>query len=403
MEVKKKILFVDDESKVLDGLRRMLCSMRAEWDMKFVLGGREALEALENTRYDIIISDMRMPQMDGLQLLTIIKDKYPHLVRIALSGQTSQETLLRSAAGSIHQYLSKPCDKEELESVIAQACSLQQLQVNRSLQSILSQLDSLPSLPSVCTDLMHELRSENASITNAAQIIAQDVGMGMKILQLVNSSFFGVSRQVTSITHAVSLLGLDTIQALVLSIKIFSYFDNISLPGFSLQQLWDHCLKVGDVTKKIASLEHAPQEIIDNAVLAGTLHDVGKLILASKIPQQYELVLAQESPDRLPCQVEDEIFGTTHAQVGAYLLGLWGFPNLITETVAFHHDPQLSPKTGFTPLTAVCVADALSRDTQKMERSDYFQDVICPYLEKVGLSNRLPVWIEACSQELVPI
>src|SRR5262245_37814840 len=99
----KKILFVDDEPNVLQGLERMLRSMRHEWEMQFAMSGPAALERLAEQTFDVIVSDMRMPGMTGAQLLTEVSQRHPHIVRIILSGQADQEDILRSV-GPTHQY-----------------------------------------------------------------------------------------------------------------------------------------------------------------------------------------------------------------------------------------------------------------------------------------------------------
>jgi DNA-binding NtrC family response regulator len=111
----KRLLFVDDDAMVLAGLRRALHDMRQEWDMHFAPGAYAALQALEKERFDAVITDMRMPSMDGALLLDCIKDRYPQVVRIILSGQSEKEAVLRSIAPA-HQYLAKPCDIREAQA-----------------------------------------------------------------------------------------------------------------------------------------------------------------------------------------------------------------------------------------------------------------------------------------------
>ena len=122
----KKILFVDDEPNVLQGLQRMLHSMRQEWALTFVGSGEEALEALSNDSFDVIVSDIRMPQMDGIALLNEVKNRYPNVMRIILSGQSKQEHILPSV-GLAHRYLSKPSSCDEIKDTIARVSGLRDL------------------------------------------------------------------------------------------------------------------------------------------------------------------------------------------------------------------------------------------------------------------------------------
>lgn len=197
---RSRLLFVDDESLVLQGLQRTLHSMRGQWDMTFIGGGEEALETLARQPYDAIITDMRMPRMDGAQLLEKVKELYPQIVRIVLSGQANRETILRSA-GPAHQYVSKPCDPQELKLRLAQAFAMRDLLQNSAVQALVSGLKSLPSLPGLYYEIQAELRSEDASLKKIAEIVSRDVGMTAKILQLANSAFMGARYNISSPTH----------------------------------------------------------------------------------------------------------------------------------------------------------------------------------------------------------
>jgi HD-like signal output (HDOD) protein len=401
MSDKKKILFVDDERNILEALHRMLRSMRQEWDMTFAGSGQEALDILAKKPFDLIVSDIRMPGIDGVQLLEEAKRQYPHIARIALSGQTSKESILRSV-GPIHQYLSKPCDMETLKTTITRVCALRNLLSNKKLQSLISQLESLPCMSSLYTKLIEELESEDASIKRVGEVISQDVGMSVKILQLVNSAFFGIRQHVSSIPQAVSLLGLEIIKALVLSTKIFSQFTDMPLEKFSYTTFMEHSFAVSEWARLIARAENMDEKLIDYTMVAGMLHDVGKLILAAKIPLEYAKVLSlTESKEITLIEAEKEVIGSTHAQVGAYLLGLWGFSNPIMEALAFHHQPAEAPKKEFSVLTAVYAANILIHEIRPVAYNKKGNLQIDEnYLEELGLSDRLSVWMKACPERL---
>jgi len=387
----KSILFVDDEPNVLDGLRRMLRPMRAEWDMSFARSGHEALEVLAAKRFDVIVSDMRMPGMDGAELLTEVRRRYPNVVRIALSGHSQKEMILRSV-GPTHQYLAKPCDAQTLKDTITRACALRDLLADEALQGLVSQLTTLPSLPDLYIEIVEELQREDASIQKVGRIISKDVGMTAKVLQLVNSAFFGLRRHVSDPSQAVCLLGLETIKALVLSIHVFSKLEQANVAGFSLQRLWEHSMVTGTLAKRIAAEQDSDEKTADHALMAGLLHDAGKLVLAANLPEQYGKVLAlAEMKAVSQGEAEKEVFGTTHAEVGAYLLGLWGLPGPIVEAIAFHHRPTESLANSFAPLTAVHVANALEHAQQNDGQADRLDG---EYLSVVGLADQLPAWRE---------
>ena len=283
--MKRNILFVDDEPMLLDGLRRMLRGMRDQWEMTFAEGGGAALEILKNKPVDVVVTDMRMPGIDGVQLLSQVRVLYPQIVRIILSGTTDKDMILKSI-DAVHQFLTKPCDPDTLKTTIARACALRDTLTEKSLVNVVTGIDSLPSLPDLYTEVVKEVNSPNGSLNRVGEIIAKDVGMSAKILQLVNSSFFGLPQHVATPTRAVNLLGLETVKSLILSVKIFSQFGNSDLPGYSISSLWDHCMATGSIAKAIAKEKGMAPEGPDEAFTAGLLHDVGKLVLLDKLPEK---------------------------------------------------------------------------------------------------------------------
>ncbi|MBW1731727.1 MAG: HDOD domain-containing protein [Deltaproteobacteria bacterium] len=397
-KTKKKILFVDDEPSVLSGLKRMLRGMRAEWDMSFVESGEKALELLGKDRFDVIVSDMRMPGMDGAELLTLVMKQYPEVVRIVLSGHSDREMILRSVRPA-QQYLSKPCDAETLKSTVTRACALRDLLVEDSLKRVVSQMDSLPSLPKLYQEIMAEIQSEDPSIQKVGEIIAKDVGMTAKILQLVNSAFFGMPRHIKSPQQAVTLLGLETVKALVLSVQIFSQFDGTKIPKKFLEGLWHHSMATGSYVRQIIKTEEVEKTLADDTYMAAVLHDVGKLILAASFPDRYRELIKKSRENRLPIRhFELEDFGTTHAEVGAYLMGLWGLPDAIVEALAFHHRLAQCPVQRFAPLIAVHVASALEHQANNEEQIDYSEELDTEHLNRLELADRLDPWKEACNE-----
>jgi len=393
---KKRLLFVDDEPNVLQGLRRMLRSMRHEWQMSFAGGGEEALGILETEPFDVVVSDMRMPGMDGAQLLKEVKKRHPRTVRIVLSGQSDDGTIIRSV-GPTHQYLSKPCNADILKCAVARACALRDLLASDTLKQVVSRMSSLPSLPSMYQDLVKELRSRDADVDKIARIISGDVGMTAKILQLVNSAFFGLYQHVSSPKQAVSILGLRTIRALVLSVQVFSQFEQANLRKFPIEALMNHSMATGTFARAIANAENAGTEVADEALLAGVLHDAGKLVLASNLPDRYARVRELAGKEDVPLwEAERKVLDAAHPDVGAYLLGLWGLSTPVVEALAYHHTPSECVGRGFSALTAVHVANALEHEGNDAGRMGPAPQVSMDYLDGLGLAHRLDAWRESC-------
>jgi len=377
----KEVLFIDDELNVLQGLRRMLRPLRKEWKMTFAESGLKALEIMKTTAFDVIVSDMRMPGMDGAELLTKVMKRYPQTVRIVLSGHSEKEMIMR-LIGPAHQYLAKPCNPGIIEETVARACALRDLLANESIEKLVTGLESLPSIPAIYAELVEALKSPDVSSIKVSKVISKDVGMTAKILQLVNSAFFGLNRRQVNIAEAVNFLGLDTIQTLVPNLK-----------NFSLTQIWQHSMGTGISAKHISTIEKQNQKVIGNTFMAGLLHDIGKLVLATNLPEKYNEVLGLIRQDDVSlCEAEKEMFGTTHAEVGAYLIGLWGIQDPIVEALAFHHCPDKCMVKGFSPLMAVHVADVVTNEAHSNDNIKIDTD----YIKKAGFEERLTVWRESC-------
>lgn len=396
--MKKKILFVDDEPNILSGLKRMLRSQRNEWDMQFAEGGKAALEVMANESFDAVISDMRMPGMDGAQLLEEVKKLHPESVRFVLSGHSDQELVMRSV-GPSHQYLSKPCEPDILVSTLADAFALREVLASDSLRTLVAGMTSLPSLPTVYTALVEKMQDEEASIKEVGAIVEQDPAISAKILQLVNSAYFGLGRSVSSPAEAANFLGMDVIKGLVMSEGVFSQFDPDTVKSLSLDKQRHTSLLVSSIARKIARDEDASQVEVDQAYLGGLLHDIGTLVLASNATAEFTRArdMAKEQ-DITICEAELAVFGTTHAEVGAYMLGLWGIDDTVVSAVAYHHHPENSPGTTFSPLTAVYAACTGIDNVSSEVPLDLSEVINTEYLEKIGMSDRIPVWQALCAE-----
>lgn len=393
-----RILFVDDDPSVLQGLGRMVRSLRTDWQLAFATGGRQALEILAGDPFDVIVTDMRMPGMDGAELLAEVMRRHPHMVRIVLSGQAEQATILRSI-GSTHQYLWKPCDPETLQQTLVRACALRGMLADDALTRLVSRLDALPSPPALYLAVLEECRSSRGSVLKIAEVVAQDVAMTAKILQLVNSAFFGRRRRITSSLQAVQLLGLNTVKALMLSAHVFSEFRGTAKATEFVDRLHEHSLAASTCARLIAASERCREEVVDDASVGALLHDTGELILAANLPEQYERALRMAQKEGISMRdAEVEVFGATHAAVGAYLMGLWALPDAVVEAVAFHDSPASCPGGRFSPLTIAHVADVLAQELMHPDASGAVGRLDDDYLGGLGLAQRLPIWREACHE-----
>ena len=387
---KKNIIFVDDEKRVLDGLGRMLRPLRKKLNMYFAESGIDALDIMSEKEFDIIVSDMRMPGMDGADLLARVKEHYPATMRIILTGQASEDSTMRTV-GVAHQFLDKPCEPERLKNVIARALFIKKLLTFPALEKLVAGIGTLPSLPEVYAEMQEKLADPESSIDDVASCIKKDVAMCAKILQLVNSAFFGHFSEVKNPAKAVHLLGLETIRALVLSLHIFQGYEGRKLP-FSIEDLWEHSLRVADLARKIAQHESSDEKIMDSSFMAGMLHDIGKLILAAGFSDRYSMAIKIAQEEEIAhWQAETKTFRVSHAEVGAYLMGLWGLPGPVVEPIAYHHRPEKYPSEGFDALTAVSVANFMIHEHDN-EAEAHAVSLNMEHLMRIDCIDKLPEW-----------
>jgi HD-like signal output (HDOD) protein len=350
-----RILFVDDEVHVLDGLRDLLRRQRRDWDMVMALGGAAALRELDaGAPFDVVVSDMRMPDIDGATLLEHVRDRSPETVRIVLSGQTELDAAL-SAVPVAHQFLAKPCDRDELVGAIERGLRTRAPLADASVRAAAGGAHRLPSAPALYTRLVEASADPDVTMSEIAALVEADIAMSAKVLQLVSSPFFGLGRKVTTARDAVAYLGLAPLQALVLSAGTFSQFAPTELPGFDIAGLEAHSARVARVAAALLPDKAASAE----AFTAGMLHDVGILVRATRQPEAFADVLAEsERSGRAIHDIEKERGEVTHAEIGGYLLGLWGLPQSIVAAVTGHHDPAQLELGRLDPAAAVYLANA---------------------------------------------
>jgi HD-like signal output (HDOD) protein/ActR/RegA family two-component response regulator len=382
-----RILFVDDEPRLLDGLERMLRPERERWRMAFAGSGARALEMLEAEPFDVVVTDLRMPEMDGARLLDRVRQRFPGAIRVVLYAYGERDAALHSAPHA-QQFLAKPCDPAKLRAAIEQSRGCSGMVPDEALRRIVGAVGELPSLPHTCRQLMLALEDPDAAPEEIGRIIERDIGITAKVLQLVNSALFGRSREVHTVRLAVNQLGLDTLRQLILSVELFRTFDpGHRVPGFSLEELEAHSQMVAQIAARLP----APRSTAGNGVMAALLHDSGKLILATRLPKEFAAAIRRSEQACLPLhEVEVEIMGASHAEVGAYLLGLWGLPWPIVEAVQLHHHPQYVDNggEGLDAVAVTHIANGLAREMSGPPGEILDLD----YVARLGIEDQLKGW-----------
>lgn len=382
-------MFVDDDQNILQGINRMLRPMRKEWALSFANSGSEALDLLKDGLFDAIVSDTRMPGMNGVELLNEVRELYPNVIRIGLSGYADEELALESTK-TTHQQLTKPCEAETLKSTINKALQIRSQVRNEALNHFITKTESLPPLPKLYSEITDVMQNKNGSLSDVAKIISKDIAMTAKILQLVNSAFFGLARNVESTDEAVMYLGYDVIRGLVLTIKLFSDLSSADQSGIDLDELWTRSFSIAGIAKDIAKLAGLDNKSQDYAHMSGMLHDVGILVMAMNMPDEYSEVIKIKLEEKTNASIiEERLFGCTHAEVGGTLLGIWGLPDPIVDAVTNHHTPSHSSSKDISPVTAVHFANIYYWQNVQ---NDYPVPVDSNYIESHGLNESFNKW-----------
>jgi HD-like signal output (HDOD) protein len=351
----KRLLLVDDEQPALDALRHRLRRLNGKWVVEVAAGGAIALEQMQREPYDVVVSDMRMPEMDGAKLLETVRSRWPQTIRIILSGYGDLKQTIRLVPFA-HQYLSKPCDPKQLEDVIERCLLLYELLHGSQLRAIVGHIRTLPSLPRIYSALQDIAKDDKVTVDEVARLIAADSAIAARVLQIVNSAFFRLARRITNIEQAVSYLGFNAIRNVAASVEIFTQWSSRGASHLDPILLQAH---VQSVAAAVSALT-ARTPIADDAMLAGLLHDIGYWVLAQECPADLNRAIERAATAQIPLHAaETEIMGASHAEVGAYLLGIWGLPYPVIEAVAHHHHPKRVAQTDFDVLAALAIAEAL--------------------------------------------
>jgi HD-like signal output (HDOD) protein len=333
--------------------------MEADWAIAFAESGPLALECLDQLPFDAIVVDLGMSALDGRLLLEQVARLHPMTLRIAFSDPGHPE-LLGGSIGLVHQALTMPFQADDLIAMIGNAFRLGSAIVDDRVKTAIGRMDCLPTLPRLYQELRDVLEGEDATAKLVGGIIRQDVGMTAKILKLVNSSFFGLRRTVESLQEAVAFLGTETIKVLVLAHGLFDQTGALETKSLTLEDIWRHSLSVAEGARALAAMEGLSRPHKAEAFMGGMLHDVGIIVLAKNFPDRYDRVVHLSAAEQLSvCSAEQREFGLGHAEVGAYLLGLWGPQPAVLKAVSLHHTPSALLATAFNPVLAIHLADNL--------------------------------------------
>jgi HD-like signal output (HDOD) protein/CheY-like chemotaxis protein len=385
----KRILIAVADSEAREELRQ---AFGEHWQVTLAASGTAALAEMEKQPCDVLVADLDLPELDGAELLNQTRKKYPNSVLFILAAEADKERVMKNVLGA-HQFLTKPCDKATLKNAIERALALDTWIANNKMRELVARIRTFPTVPSLYLEVLTALRSPSSTTDQIGAIIAKDMAMMTKLLQVLNSACFGLPRRITDPAEAVGILGFEAVKSMVMTIKLLNQYDKIKPVYFSIDRLWRHSTEVARTAKQLVQIQTDDSAMADTAFTAGLMHDLGKIVLAANFDEQYRGAQSLARKQRLPfCEVEREFFGASHGEIGAYLLGLWGMPLDLLEVAALHHQPSRSINKGFTVLTAVHVANAFEYELNPEKEGAIVSKVDEAYLAEIGMSDRLSVW-----------
>lgn len=393
-----RVLFIDDDLNVLEGLQRMLLPLTQTIDMEFFPSPAVALERVKQDACDLVVCDLHMPGLNGVQFLEQVRTCRPDAIRFILTGMIDHP-LHHAALRLAHQVIAKPCRPELLRELIQRAVKLKQRQAGSELAAVLPRIQALPSLPASYQRVLDFLSAPTASCRGLSRLISEDIGMSARILQLANSAYYGRPGKVNNLVQAIVYLGMKTVEALILREGIFSKIDPSLADRFAVGSLERHCMRVGMLAKRIGTDLAMPPEILEQTSTAGILHDTGKIIMIAEFADRFDQAIRQSRAQKIGLsEAERSVFGYTHAELGATLLSLWSMPADIIESAAFHHVPWLladasNPAQRSISLSDIIyMADCIDHRFCSGWSDGCTPDVNESYLADYGLTEQFHLW-----------
>lgn len=385
MVERKRILFVDDEPAILAGLEKTLHRERRRWDLVFAVGGQRGLAEIRKAPFDVVVSDMRMPGLDGAMLLRLTQDACPTTVRILLSGYADRAALIR-VLSSAHQFLVKPCDPAVLRRTLERSLHGVDVDQEGRLQRVIGQVNKLPSPSDIYFEISRLIRSPTCRLGDLHRVLSRDPALATKLLQLANTAHFCSGKPTTSIGRAVEILGLERLRYVALTTGVFAAVEGADHDEAVVSALQSLAL---DTARLAAAL--APRAQQDEAFAAGLLHELGTLVLAVGFRHDLELARARIAQGEPAAAVELERFGVTQTAIAARLLSIWGIPDEIVDAVQFHRDPGAAPESArvLASIVHVAAAVAIARGTSPV--------LDTASLERAGVAALVPGWCAAAA------
>ncbi len=350
-----KVMLIDDEHHALHSLKRTLLETDPSLKISLLTNGKEALDQLVWDVHDVVITDLWLPGIDGVSLLEQVQKACPSAIRILVDGHSDDATLFKSLHVA-HQVVRKPLDSKLLWSLVCQTAKLLPLVSSETMRKVLGGVSKLPSAPRLYRELSTLLQRTNCSIDDMVKLISRDPAITAKLLQLANSAFFTRRSKTVELRAAVVRLGINTIRNLLLGVELFEPGSLLAKAiGRELDAAQQNALNLAQMAERLAR----GTALAGDAFVAGLLADIGQVVFLMTLGSQWRDCRSDAKLHARPLhEVELEYFGVSHAEVGGYLLGLWGLPYSVVEAVANHHRPEriIAPLYSASAIAAISVA-----------------------------------------------
>jgi len=383
----RSILLANADPQVLVDITQL----GAGWETTSVATEADAMAQFEQRSFDALLVDFNLGSPDASELLNQTLEKHPETIRFLLAYEADLALVAARVLGSYH-ILPKPIDPASLKSRIEQG--VEDLQPKQSESDPADGVSNSPRIPPIYADVLKALESPSVTNEQVGDMIAMDEALTSEVLRLTHSAYLGLPRNLTDPVEAVESLGFETLKALVMALQFLAERSRLK-PGYlSLEQLWEHSVNVGQIARDLMLFETKDRTLAAQALAAGLLHDLGKVVLATNFDDLYGRVhsLARKQPVTL-CDIEKEMFGANHGEIGACLVGMWNMPSAIVEATALHHEPPLGEHEQLTPLAAVHIANVLEHQLRPGDQDMMVPPIINTYfLNELGLLERLPIW-----------
>ncbi|MBN2644165.1 MAG: HDOD domain-containing protein [Desulfuromonadaceae bacterium] len=333
------VLFVDDEELVLRSIERELRHSHEKWNLLFASSADEALSIMAQQPVDILVTDFKMPQMSGLELLTIVENLYPRTLRILLTGYTSKIKYVQTT-NLCHYFFYKPFKIEGFKRFLDRASDVVSLLNNPGLVKHLNAISFLPLHPNSFDRLSSCFAHYDTQPQQLLHIAQKDISLALQLFKLSSSANFTLESGINSLADAIDYIDMENFRALFEGQQVFVPNKPEICKEFELDLMQNHSFQVAHIAEALARMTHL-QDRIPEVKLAALLHDAGRIVLAHAFPEVYRHVFGrwQQEKEKGFATAESQILGSNHAQAGAYLAALWGVPFCVVRAICQHVQP----------------------------------------------------------------